>query len=136
MSTFAKSDVPYATAAAPPAFTPASTSAFGGDLTIGDLLGTLRAHAGRPLVFFYDGRPVKSGYHVTEVKAGRFAALDCGANPESWSEIFLQLWDVEEAGRTHMEADKFGAIIAKVADHVPPAPTSAARRVGTKGGGT
>ena len=118
MSTFAKSDVPYATAASTSAGTPASTSAFGGDLTIGDLLGTLREHAGRPLVFFYDGRPVKSGYHVTEVKAGRFAALDCGANPESWSEIFIQLWDVEEDGRTHMEADKFGAIIAKVTDHV------------------
>ena len=57
------------------------------DITIGGLLGFLAAHTDKPLVFFYGGRPVKAGYHVTEVKAGQFAALDCGANPESWSEI-------------------------------------------------
>lgn len=44
-----------------------------------------------PLIFSYDGRPVKGGYHVTEVKAGQFAALDCGAEHEEWSEIFVQL---------------------------------------------
>jgi hypothetical protein len=44
---------------------------------------------------------VTGGYHVTEVKAGQFAALACGANPESWTEIFVQLWDIEECDRTH-----------------------------------
>jgi len=68
-------------------------------------------------VFFHEGRPVRPGYHVTEVKAGRFDALDCGANPESWSEIFIQLWDVDE-DRTHMPAGKFAAIIRKVTEHV------------------
>ena len=88
------------------------------DLTIGDLLGLLAGHKDKPLVFRYDGRPVKPGYHVTEVKAGQFSALDCGANPESWSEIFVQLWDVDEGERDHMTAGKFAAIIRKVADHV------------------
>ena len=88
------------------------------DLTIGDLLGLLADHKDKPLVFRYDGRPVKPGYHVTEVKAGLFSALDCGANPESWSEIFVQLWDVDEGERVHMTAGKFAAIIRKVADHV------------------
>ncbi|MDG4876925.1 DUF6428 family protein [Mesorhizobium sp. WSM4935] len=88
------------------------------DLTIGDLLGALADHKDRPLVFRYDGRPVKPGYHVTEVKAGQFAALDCEANPESWSEIFVQLWDVDEGGPVHMPAGKFTAIIRKVSDHV------------------
>ncbi|RWG83500.1 DUF6428 family protein [Mesorhizobium sp.] len=88
------------------------------DLTIGDLLDALADHKDKPLVFRYDGRPVKSGYHVTEVKAGQFSALDCGANPESWSEIFVQLWDVDEGGPVHMPAGKFAAIIRKVADHV------------------
>ncbi|MDG4884138.1 DUF6428 family protein [Mesorhizobium sp. WSM4884] len=88
------------------------------DLTIGDLLDALADHKEKPLVFRYDGRPVKSGYHVTEVKAGQFSALDCGANPEAWSEIFVQLWDVDEGGPVHMAAGKFTAIIRKVADHV------------------
>ncbi|MES0202299.1 DUF6428 family protein [Mesorhizobium sp. LNHC209A00] len=81
------------------------------------LLGFLTDHKDRPLVFFYEGRPVLPGYHVTEVKAGRFDALDCGGNPESWSEIFVQLWDVNE-DRTHMPAGRYAAIIRKVTEHV------------------
>ncbi|TPJ37776.1 hypothetical protein FJ941_23765 [Mesorhizobium sp. B2-3-13] len=87
------------------------------DITIAGLLGFLAGHKDRQLVFFYDGRPVRPGYHVTEVKAGTFAALDCGANPEAWAEIFVQLWDVDE-DRTHMPAAKFSAIIRKVTEHV------------------
>lgn len=53
------------------------------DITIGELLNALRHFEDRPLVFSYDGRDVQPGYHVTEVKAGQFAALDCGGNPET-----------------------------------------------------
>ena len=79
------------------------------DLRIGELLAALDAHRDKPLVFSYQDRPVKSGYHVTEVKAANFSALDCGANPEAWAEIFIQLWDVDEGGREHMPAGKFSA---------------------------
>lgn len=78
----------------------------------------LVAYAAHPLLFFYDGRAVKPGYHVTEVKAGRFEALDCGANPERWTEIFVQLWDADEGERTPMAAGKFSAIIRNVSEHV------------------
>ena len=88
------------------------------DITLGHLLDVLAVVPDAPLVFTYDGNPVRPGYHVTEVKAGQFAALDCGANPEAWSEIFVQLWDIDEDGRTHMPAGKFSAIIRKVSDHV------------------
>jgi len=88
------------------------------DITLGHLLDVLATAPDAPLVFQYDGRSVKPGYHVTEVKAGQFSALDCGANPEAWSEIFVQLWDIDEDGRTHMPAGKFSAIIMKVSDHV------------------
>ncbi len=88
------------------------------DITLGQLLDRIADAPELPLVFTYDGKPVKPGYHVTEVKAGQFAALDCGANPEAWSEIFVQLWDIEEDGRTHMEAGKFGFIVRKVSEHV------------------
>lgn len=87
-------------------------------VSIGELLGFLAGHAEKPLVFTYDGRDVKAGYHVTEVKAGHFSALDCGANPESWSEIFIQLWDMHEGEREHMPSGKFAAIIRKVTEHV------------------
>jgi hypothetical protein len=87
------------------------------DITIGGLLGFLAAHHAKALVFFYEGRPIKAGYHVTEVKAGQFAALDCGANAEAWTEMFVQLWDVNE-DRSHMGAGKFSAIIRKVSEHV------------------
>lgn len=88
------------------------------DVSLGFLLEALAGARDLPLVFHYDGRSVKPGYHVTEVKAGHFAALDCGANPEAWSEIFVQLWDIEEGDRTHMPAGKFAAIIRKVSEHV------------------
>lgn len=87
-------------------------------ILMGDLLTFLKRHAHLPLVFLYGGRAVKPGYHVTEVKAGQFSALDCGANPEAWAELFVQLWDVQDGDRTHMLANKFSAIIGKVADHV------------------
>ncbi len=88
------------------------------DISLGRLLATIDSVRDLPLVFSYDGRPVRPGYHVTEVKAGEFAALDCGANPEAWSEIFVQLWDIDEDQRIHMPAGKFAAIIRKVSEHV------------------
>lgn len=88
------------------------------DISLGELLGRAAETPELPLVFTYDGKPVKSGYHVTEVKAGQFTALDCAANPEAWSEIFVQLWDIEEGERTHMTAGKFSAIVRKVSEHV------------------
>ncbi len=87
------------------------------DITLGQLLDGLAAAPEASLVFLYDGQPVKAGYHVTEVKAGAFSALDCGANPEAWSEMFVQLWDIYEDGRSHMPAGKFSAIIRKGSDH-------------------
>lgn len=88
------------------------------DISLGALLTVLDDRPELPLIFHYAGRPIGGGYHVTEVKAGQFSALDCGANPEAWSEIFVQLWDIEEDQQTHMKASKFAAIIRKVAEHV------------------
>lgn len=82
------------------------------------LLDTLSDHRAKPLVFNYGGRDVLPSYHVTEVKTGTFRALDCGANFESWNEIFIQLWDIEEENRGHMLTSKFLAIIGKVSDAV------------------
>jgi hypothetical protein len=97
-----------------PASAPAAPPA-GDSLTLAELRAALYPHAGLPLVFEYGGVPVKPGYHVTEVKSGWFAALDCGANPENWREAFIQLWDVDEGkSRAHMNAGKFLSIIGNV----------------------
>lgn len=98
----------------------APAPAWSGDVATSRLLDALADHAKKALVFVYDGREVLPGYHVTEVKSGRFDALDCGANPESWRETFIQLWDVPaEAGRTFMPVWKFLAIMKKFAAEVP-----------------
>src|SRR4051812_19276732 len=88
------------------------------DIRIGELLAAIDGYREKALIFSYGGRPVRAGYHVTEVKAANFSALDCGANPEAWSEIFVQLWDVDEGERIHMTAGKFAAILRKVTEHV------------------
>lgn len=87
------------------------------DLTVGGLLERIALSPASRLTFRYDGRTILRGYHVTEVKAGQFAALDCGANPEAWTEIFIQLWDVDDAA-DQMTGRKFAGIIRKVTDHV------------------
>lgn len=97
----------------------ASGSVASGEVTACALLDALRQTPKKALVFVVDGRPIRPGYHVTEVKFGRFAALDCGANPESWSETFIQLWDVDEPPHRHMPAGKFVAIIDKVGELSP-----------------
>jgi hypothetical protein len=89
-----------------------------GDITLGRLLELTAANHDLPLVFSYEGQAIKAGYHVTEVKAANFSALDCGANPEAWAEIFVQLWDVDDGDRTHMTAGKFSAIVRKVSQHL------------------
>ena len=83
-------------------------------------LEVLGEHAERRLVFEYAGRRIQPGYHVTEVKSGTFASLDCGANPEHWSETVVQLWDVpggEDA--EHMSVAKFRSIYERVGTKVP-----------------
>lgn len=88
------------------------------ELEADSLLQTLSAHPAKALIFHYEGNDIRPSYHVTEVKTAAFKALDCGANPESWSETFIQLWDIEEDNRAHMQAGKFLAIIRKVGEAV------------------
>jgi hypothetical protein len=86
------------------------------EISTAELLHRLTPYGAHRLVFSYEGRDVLPGYHVTEVKDGRFEALDCGANAEAWRETFIQLWDVpgDDARVTHMPVSKFSAIMKKV----------------------
>jgi hypothetical protein len=82
--------------------------------SLAQLRAALDGHGPLPLVFVYGGKAIAPGYHVTEVKAARFASLDCGANPESWSETIIQLWDVAGDSSTHMSVAKFLGILVQV----------------------
>ena len=86
---------------------------------VASFLDALRPHTDRALAFVYDGRRIRPGYHLTEVKVARYDALDCGANPETWTEVVLQLWDVD--GEPTMSAGKFVAIYEKAAARLPAA---------------
>jgi hypothetical protein len=82
--------------------------------TLTRLRAELEAHRALPLVFVYGGRTISAGYHVTEVKAAQLSSLDCGANPESWNETIIQLWDVSSDGGEHMKVGKFLGILSQV----------------------
>jgi hypothetical protein len=82
--------------------------------SLSKLRATLQPLAELPLVFIYDDRRIAPGYHVTEVKAAHLSSLDCGANPESWSETVIQLWDVDATAPVHMKAAKFLGILEQV----------------------
>jgi hypothetical protein len=90
------------------------------EVSTAGLLAELARYGSHRLIFSYEGRDILPGYHVTEVKDGRFAALDCGSNPEAWRETFIQLWDVQgETDRpSHIPVAKFIAIIRKVGELV------------------
>ncbi len=103
----------------------APVAARGEEISAPALLVALSAHPAKTLVFNYEGRDVQPGYHVTEVKSGRFEALDCGAQYESWTETFVQLWDIPpENDRRFMLVRKFLGIIDTVAKAVPIAPNA------------
>src|ERR671910_1214014 len=89
------------------------------DPPTGSFLDGLIPYTALPLVIAYGNHETRAGYHVTEVKSGRFAALDCGGNPEAWSETFIQVWDVAGEPQSRvMTVGKFLAIMSKVADDV------------------
>mgnify|MGYP000454069087 FL=1 len=91
------------------------TSMIQPDYTFGQLCAHLAPHTALPLVLTYAGRTIQPGYHVTEVKAAHFAALDCGGNPDKWSETVLQVEDLPaREGNDTMSVGKFLAILARV----------------------
>ncbi|MDZ5450968.1 DUF6428 family protein [Labrys sp. ZIDIC5] len=92
---------------------------FGGDASHSGFLAALKPHAGKALVLNYGGRTIRPGYHITEVKAGAFITLDCGASPDAWRETILQVEDIEAtAGGDFMSVAKFERILQRVAERV------------------
>lgn len=91
------------------------TPLFQPDLHLQGLRTALVGREALPLVLTYAGRTIQPGYHVTEIKAARFAALDCGGNPDSWTETILQVEDIPGGPDARfMTVGKFVSILARV----------------------
>lgn len=88
----------------------------------GALIAALRQPDQRPLEFWLNGeRLIGPGYHVTEVKAVRIEAMDCGGRATSWRETVIQLMDgsAEDARGGFMTNRKFLAIYDRVTRKIP-----------------
>ena len=59
--------------------------------TLSDLNAALAAHPAARLTFVADDLRMDGSYHVTEIKSGTFVSLDCGGNPDTWTETVLQV---------------------------------------------
>ena len=85
------------------------------DASLAGVLSALDSHDDKELQIAYDGRRTQPGYHVTEVKAGSFVTLDCGANADAWQETVLQVEDIPARdGDRAMTVGKFRGILAQV----------------------
>jgi hypothetical protein len=90
------------------------------DASLKAVLAALDGHGEKPLHIEYGGGTAQSGYHITEVKAGSFVTLDCGANADAWQETILQVEDIPARdGDRQMTVRKFAGIISQVDRKVP-----------------
>jgi len=86
-------------------------------MTTHDFISRLREAPAKQLVFTdSDDATIHGGYHLTELKAASFDAVDCGAQKNRWNETIVQLWVPEEQeNREFMTAAKFLSIYDQVA---------------------
>lgn len=84
-------------------------------MTTREFLAALAPHAAAPLRFATDRGIVPPGYHVTEFKATRVTAVDCGGATTAWHETVLQVVPPAQPEATSMAVGKFLAIYARAA---------------------
>lgn len=86
-------------------------------------LALLRTHATLHVVFRTGDDTIAAHYHLTEVKRVTYETMDCGAMTHRWSETQFELWVPAladaNAGRDHMPAGKFLAILDRVEKALP-----------------
>lgn len=85
-----------------------------------DFLHHLTDQDAKSLVFEIDGQHIRSGYHVTEVKAASYETMDCGGQGNLWHETIVQLMpSPSEEHEGHMKVKKFLSIYTQVAAQIP-----------------
>src|SRR6266508_679738 len=85
-----------------------------------EFISMLRVAPDNQLIFVdLDGHTVRSGYHLTEVKAASCETVDCGGQTDCWEETILQLLVPSDAANEYMTAAKFLKIFEKVRGMIP-----------------
>lgn len=90
--------------------------------TLASFLERIGANPDSDLAFATDGRPIRRGYHVTEIRYAAVTSLDCGGNGDAWDEAVVQLLDgpaVSASGR--MPVSKFQSIARRGLESMPEA---------------
>jgi hypothetical protein len=99
---------------------PEKTKTTATEMKTNQFIAALRAAPDNQLLFVdLGGRPVHSGYHLTEIKAASFNTVDCGGQTNRWEETIVQLWVPAEADDDYMSARKFLKIFDKVRATIP-----------------
>jgi hypothetical protein len=85
-----------------------------------EFIAALRVAPQNELVFVdLVGHTVHTGYHLTELKAASFEAVDCGGQTNRWQETIVQLWVPAGRADDYMTAGKFLQIFDKVRGMIP-----------------
>lgn len=89
-------------------------------MTTHEFLDRIGRHPELPLRWRAADATVPGGYHLTEVKAIRVHAMDCGGGAAHWNETVLQILPpAADRGEASMTVAKFLEIYRRVADAVP-----------------
>lgn len=91
-------------------------------MTTQEFIAALRKTPDNQLIFENNaGDTVRAGYHLTEIKAAHFDAVDCGGQTNRWDETIVQLWVPANADDDDqfMTAGKFLRIFDKVTAMIP-----------------
>lgn len=89
-------------------------------MTTEEFISRMRKAPDQELIFENRaGQAVRAGYHLTEIKAAHFDAIDCGGQTNQWNETIVQLWAPAEADDEYMTAGKFLRIFDKATAMIP-----------------
>jgi hypothetical protein len=89
-------------------------------MTTSEFISAVRAAPENHLMFVdRHGHAVRSGYHLTELKAALFQTVDCGGHTNRWRETVVHLWVPANADDHYMTAAKFLKIFDKVCSMMP-----------------
>jgi hypothetical protein len=96
------------------------------------LLGAMEAAPDAPVAFEAEGRAIRPGYHVTELRRARIDAIDCGLGRRDWEEAQLQI--LEGSGGEPMTGRTLAGILRRGAEALA-LPGDAPLRVEAQPGG-
>ncbi|MGB3556550.1 MAG: DUF6428 family protein [Jannaschia sp.] len=84
---------------------------FAEEVTLAQLRSSLAPHGSRTFAIEVDGRSLRPGFRVTEVRQAALRALDCGRREDCWTEVVVELMEGPHISGRPMEARRFLGIV-------------------------